>query len=195
MPERRSPLVECRKPGLFGAGPSEGPGIAIGEIAPLSAVQIAAFDEEKAAAALAAAIGISAPRRRNSAVAAGETVVLWTGPARWMAVEPEGRDLAELLARHCAAEIAAVTDLSHARTAIRIEGRAVRTLLSKLCTLDLDPAAFPQGGAAQTAMGHIGILLHCRAETSFDLFVYRGFAVSAWETIVDAALEFGCQIR
>lgn len=195
MPERRSPLVECRRPGLHGASPAGGPGIEIGEIAPLSAVQVAAFDEEKAAAALGAAIGIAAPRQQNSTAVDGETAVLWTSPARWLVVEREKRDLGELLARHCTPEIAAVTDLSHARTAIRIEGRAVRTLLSKLCTLDLDRAAFPQGCSAQTVMGHIGILLHCRAEACFDLFVYRGFAVSAWETIVDAALEFGCQIR
>ena len=195
MPERRSPLIDCRRPGLHGASPAEGPGIEIGEIAPLSVVQVAAFDGEKAAAALGAAIGIAAPPQRNSAAAAGETAVLWTGPERWMVVEPETRDLGELLARHCAPEIAAVTDQGHARTAIRIGGRAARSLLSKLCTLDLDPLAFPQGSSAQTVMGHIGILLHCRAETSFDLFVYRGYAVSAWETIVDAALEFGCQIR
>jgi len=195
VPERRSPLTECRKPGLHGATPAEGPGIAIRESAPLSAVQVAAFDEEKTAAALVAAIGIAPPRAQNTVTVAGETRILWIGPARWMVVERETRGLAELLARHCPPEIAAVTDLGHARTAISIEGRAVRSLLSKLCTLDVDPAAFPVGSSAQMLMGQIGILLHCRAKAAFDLFVYRGFAASAWETILDAALEFGCEVR
>ena len=144
--------------------------------------------------ALEATVGFAPPRRRNTAAVAGETAILWTGPARWMVIEREIRDLATLLAEQIAPDIAAVTDLSHARTAIRIEGHAVRTLLSKLATLDFDPGNFPAGAAAQTLMGQIGLLLHCRAVASFDLFVYRGFAVAAWETILDAALEFGCRV-
>jgi len=192
--DRRSALRECRRAGLYGASPAAGPGILLREIAPISAVQVAAFDEEKAATALTAVVGVAAPRRRNTAVVAGDTALLWTGPARWMVVEPETRDLGALLAERLPPDVAAPTDLSHARTALRIEGWAVRTLLSKLATLDFDPTAFPPGGTAQTVMGQIGLLLHCRAVASFDLFVYRGFAVAAWETITDAALEFGCRV-
>ena len=194
MPERRSALLECRKPGLYGATGTHEPAIELRELAPISAVQVAAFDEEKVAAAIAAAVGTAPPRRRNLVASVGETRILWTGPARWLVLEPESRDLRRLLAAQCPVEIAAITDLSHARTAIGIEGPAVRILLSKLCTLDFDARAFPPGACAQTQLGQIGALLHCRAENAFDVLVFRGFAVSCWEMIADAALEFGCRV-
>src|SRR5262249_15442287 len=109
-------------------------------------------------------------------------------------VEPESRDLASLLAQGCPGDVAAVTDLSHARTALRVEGPKVRVLLAKLCTLDVDPLAFPPGTCAQSQFGQVGVLLYCRAENGFDILVLRGFAVSAWETITDAALELGCRV-
>lgn len=194
MAERRSALSECLKPGLHGAAGAAGPGIEIREMRPLTVVQVAAFDVERAAPAVGAALGVAALPGPNRVSTAGDSAVLWTAPGRWMVVEPESRDLASLLARHCPGDVAAITDLSHARTALRVEGPQVRVLLAKLCTLDVDPAAVPPGNCAQTQFGQIGVLLYCRAEHGFDLLVFRGFAVSAWETIIDAALEFGCRV-
>ncbi len=194
MVERRSALVECLKPGLHGAAGSTGPGIEIREIKPLTAVQVAAFDADGAASAVDRTLGAPAPSGRNGVATAGEATVLWTGPGRWLVIEPESRDLASLLRYPFPGDIAAVTDLSHARTALRVEGPKVRDLLAKLCTLDVDPAVLPAGSCAQTQFGQIGVLLYCRAHDGFDVFVPRGFAVSAWETILDAALEFGCRV-
>jgi heterotetrameric sarcosine oxidase gamma subunit len=194
MAERRSALAECLKPGLYGAAEPGGPGIEIRELRPLAVAQVAAFDAERAAAAIGATLGAPAPPGCNGVAVAADSTVFWTGPGRWLAVEPETRDLAALLARHCPGEVAAITDLSHARTALRTGGPQVRALLAKLCTLDLDPAAFPPGSCAQTQFGQIGVLLYCRERDGFDIFMFRGFAVAAWETIIDAALEFGCRV-
>jgi sarcosine oxidase subunit gamma len=194
MAERRSALADSLKPGTYGALEPAGPGIEIRELRPLAAVQVAAFDPERAASAVGAALAAPAPSGRNAVATAGESTVLWTGPGRWLVIEPESRDLAALLAQHCPGDVAAVTDLGHARTALRVEGPKVRVLLAKLCTLDFDPAVFPPGTCAQTQFGHVGILLYCRVHDGFDVFMPRSFAVSAWETIVDAALEFGCRV-
>ena len=194
MAERRSALAESLKPGLYGAGGAAGPGIEIRELRPLTIVQVAAFDVERAAVGIGAALGVAALPGRNGVATSSESAVLWTGPGRWIVVEPESRDLAGLLARHCPGDVAAITDLSHARTALRVEGPQVRALLAKLCTLDFDSAAFPTGTCAQTQFGQISVLLYCWAEHGFGAFVLRGFAVSAWETIIDAALEFGCRV-
>jgi len=194
MAERRSALAECLKPGLYGAAAPAGPGVEIREMRPLAAVQVSAFDAERAAGALATALGVATLPGRNGVATVGNSVVLWTGPGRWLVVEPESRDLASLLAQDCPGDVAAVTDLSHARTALRVEGPRVRVLLAKLCTLDVDPAVFPAGSCAQTQFGQIGVLLYCREEHGFDIFMFRGFAVSAWEAVVDAALEFGCRV-
>ncbi|HLY53842.1 MAG TPA: sarcosine oxidase subunit gamma family protein [Steroidobacteraceae bacterium] len=193
MAERRSALAEVLKPGVYGAaGP--GPGIEIAELRALAAVQVAAFDAGRAAAAIGTTLGTPAPSSRNGVATAGQATVLWTGPGRWLVVEPESRALASLLSLDCPGDVAAITDLGQARTGLRVEGSKVRDLLAKLCSLDLDAVAFPPGTCAQTQFGHIGVLLYCRAHDGFDVFVPRSFAVSAWESILDAALEFGCRV-
>jgi methylglutamate dehydrogenase subunit D len=195
MPECRSALAGCLRTGTYGAADASGPDITIGEVTGLAIVQVAAFDAEQAAAAIAQATGASASLRRCSVAVNGAARVLWIGPGRWLVCELEGRDLASRLAGHCKPEIAAITDLSCARTTIRIEGKVARSVLAKLCTLDFDPPAFPSDTCAQTQLGQIGALLDCRAADVFDVVVYRGFAVSAWEMLTDAALEFGYQVR
>lgn len=193
MPERRSALAECLRPGPQGAEAAER--LAISVVTGLATVQVAAFDPERAAAAILAATGAAVSDRHGSVAASGGTRVLWTGPGRWLLIEPESRDLAQLLAERCAPEAAAITDLSHARTVIRIEGKAARAVLAKLCTLDFDPPAFPADSCAQTQLGPIGALIDCHAAHGFDIAVYRGFAVSAWEMVTDGALEFGFEVR
>ncbi|MGH7126553.1 MAG: sarcosine oxidase subunit gamma [Stellaceae bacterium] len=194
MAERQSALTGLLTPGVFGAAGPAGPGVEIREWKPLTAVQVAAFDPERAACSIGTALGVPAPAGRNGVATAGDSTIFWTGPGRWLVVEPESRDLASLLAGHCPGDVAAVTDLSHARTTLRAERPKVRDLLAKLCTLDLDPAVFPPGTCAQTQLGQIAVLLYCRVEDGFDIFLPRSFAASAWESIIDAALEFGCRV-
>jgi len=194
MVERSSALVDSRKPGVYGASGPAGPGIEIRELGPLTAVQVAAFDADRAASAIGEVLGTPAPAGRNGVAIAGDSTVLWTGPGRWLVVEPESRDLASLLAHDCPGDVAAITDLGHARTALRVEGPKARDLLAKLSTLDVDPAVFPPGTCAQTQFGQIGVLLYCRVQDGFDVFLPRSLAVSGWESIIDAALEFGCRV-
>lgn len=194
MAERRSALAEALKPGVYGAAGPSGPGIEIRELGPLAFVQVAAFDAERAAAAIGAALGQPAPSARNGVSTAGAAVVLWIGPGRWLVIEPESRDLASLLGQHCPGDVGTVTDLGHARTALRVEGPKVRDLLAKLSILDVDPAVFPPGTCAQTQFGQVGVLLYCRLRDGFDLFLPRSFAVSVLEAVMDAALEFGCRV-
>jgi len=194
MAERQSALAEVLKPGVYGATGLAGPGVEIRELKPLTVVQVAAFDAERAASAIGAALGAPAPAGRNEVATAGDSTILWIGPGRWLVVEPESRDLASLLGHHCSGDVAAITDLGHGRTALRAEGPKVRDLLAKLCTLDVDPAVFPPRTCAQTQLGQTGVLLYCRVQDGFDIFLPRSFAVSAWESTIDSALEFGCRI-
>jgi sarcosine oxidase subunit gamma len=57
--------------------------------------------------------------------------------------------------------------------------------------IDLDPAVFPPGRAAQTMIHHIDVLVHRTAETTFELWVLRSFAESLAEWVLDAGQEFG----
>src|SRR5690242_5947397 len=86
MAERRFALADALKPGVYGAA---GRGIEIRELGPLTVVQVAAFDADRAAAAIGEALGTPAPTARNGVAIAGAAAVLWTGPGRWLVIEPE----------------------------------------------------------------------------------------------------------
>jgi sarcosine oxidase subunit gamma len=86
----------------------------------------------------------------------------------------------------------ALTDLSHARTLLRLSGPASRSVLAKLCRIDLHPRALPPGRIAQTPLGQVAALIHLVDDTpSFDLYLPRSLAHSATLSLLEAATELG----
>ncbi len=119
---------------------------------------------------------------------------VWAGPEQWLFVAESGQDLAEL------SRLAAVSDQSDARAALRLTGPKVRDMLAKGCMIDLHPKAFPPGAAAITSIAHIGVCLW-RADTPpdegdviFDILVARSMAASFWSWAEASAAEFGCRV-
>ena len=53
--------------------------------------------------------------------------------------------------------------------------------------VDLDPAAFPIGRLAQTAIHHIDVLIHRIDERAYEIWVVRSFAESLSEWLLGAA--------
>jgi len=71
----------------------------------------------------------------------------------------------------------------------------VRDLLAKGCGLDFHASTFGAGVAVQSSYAHINVLLHALDDApTVDLYVSRGFAVSLWEHLLEAALEYGCRV-
>ncbi|HEY6336323.1 MAG TPA: sarcosine oxidase subunit gamma family protein [Alphaproteobacteria bacterium] len=197
LPARRSALAGVLKSGDFGTVPSAGPGVTLARRGGLAIVQIAAeFGQIDAIAArVEAALDLRLPRAPNRASVSGDRAALWTGPGRVWIVGPDDGDLEAALVRALEGIGAAITGLGHSRTVIRLSGPRVRDLLSKGCGLDFHPRAFGTGAAMQSSYEKIGILLHALDDAStFDLYVYRGFALTLWEHLLDGALEFGCRV-
>ena len=90
---------------------------------------------------------------------------------------------------------ATVTDLSHGRTILRLEGEAAADVLAKGVAIDLDPAAFPTDRVAQSMIHHIDIVLHRLGPDAFELWVLRSFAESLAEWLLEAGAEFGIPLR
>lgn len=78
-------------------------------------------------------------------------------------------------------------DLSHARWVLGIEGPAAPGLLARLVPIDCDPAVFPVGRFVQTAIHHVGVLLHRYAEEQWELLVPVTWAQSLWDYLLEAA--------
>lgn len=104
------------------------------------------------------------------------------GPRRWWLIGD--MKLAAAIAGR-----AALTELSHARTVLRLGGPAWRDVLAKLCRIDLHPSVLPPGRVVQTALGQVPALIHA-LEDGCDLYLPRSLAASAAASVIDAAEEF-----
>ncbi len=159
----------------------------MGEAREFSLVQVAGFGKafEKAITPFLGKL----PAKVGNALDQHGRTLMRTEPNQFWIVGPENDDIAAKLHTH-----AAVTPLSHSRTRIVIEGAPARNLLAKGIPLDMHETAFKPGVFAMTGLHHTPVLLHCVGENRFELYAMRTFALSVWEWLTDAALEYGSQI-
>jgi heterotetrameric sarcosine oxidase gamma subunit len=165
------------------------------EILPGSIVQIQAWPDslERMRSMVADISGAAAPAIGHAFVS-GHIAIAATAPGRFL-LTSEASDLPERLSGALTAADGTVTDLSHGRSLLRLEGPGAEAILQKCVAVDLDPAAFPTERAAQTMMHHIDVLIVRRAETIFDLFVLRSFAEALAEWLLDAGVEGGVSFQ
>ena len=195
MAEMLSPLGPEWRPGVH-ARAGQAPCVALSEPRPGSIVQVAAFPgaQTAAIAAIRAATGLAVPQGAGSGVSGEEGSAFGIGPGRFLVV-----DAFEGLARKLAAALPAgdgtVTDLSHGRVALRVEGPRSEWVLQKLFAIDLSARAFPVG--AGRSMQHHDILAQIQrtGPDRFDLYVFRSLARSFWQTLCHAAEEVGYEVR
>lgn len=163
---------------------------ALSEVRTSSILQLQAWPDtlETVREVVAEITGIEAPEL-GTAVASGGATIAAVAPGRFL-LAAAADDLAEKFEAALPANDAAVTDISHGRVILRLEGRAAANVLATSVALDLDPSAFPPGRVAQTMIHHVDVVLHRQNETRFDLWVLRSFAESLAEWLVDQALPF-----
>ena len=196
-PPRQSALGDLLAPRRIGPQPAP-LGVTLAERPTCAIWQISAWREADIAplrGALAERLGLTLPEKPTAA-SAGDVVFFHVAPRRWWLVRAEDRS-SDLVARLAAAVTgrAALTDLSHGRTVLRLSGPASRNVLQKLCRIDLHPQAFPAGRVAQTPLGQVTALIHAFDDgPGFDLYLPRAFAYSAVESLIDAATEFGLEM-
>jgi methylglutamate dehydrogenase subunit D len=167
----------------FGDWPgAAGEGLAVSERRGLFVVELAAFGWLEAdRAALAAHLGIALPAAGHSTENSG-MAALSMGPRRWLLVAPEAAfaalpDLPETQA--------AVTDLTGGRAILALAGPRAAPTLMKGAAIDLDPAAFPEGAVAATALARMPAIIW-RRESGYDVIVPRSYAASLLEWLLAA---------
>lgn len=172
-----------RMSALAAAKPYVSPVLMIAERAGFTLTQAAGLDaafETK----LSDVVG-SLPETVGVAQQNGERTILRIGPSQFWIIGPERDDMPSRL--HGAG---AVTPLSSSRTRIAIAGAPARKVLAKLIPIDVHSSVFTPGCFVLTGLHHTPVTVHCTAESAFDIYAMRSFALNVWEVVTDAALEF-----
>jgi methylglutamate dehydrogenase subunit D len=161
---------------------ASGEGLAIGERRGAAVVELAAFGRgETARESLSAALGIALPAAGGSAEAEG-VAALSIGPGRWLIIAAEAAiaGLPELPDTQ-----AAVTDLTGGRAILTLTGPRAAPTLMKGTAIDLDPASFPEGAVAATALARMPAAIW-RRTGGYDVIIPRSYAVSLLEWLLQA---------
>ena len=147
------------------------------------------------AQALGAALGRAAPERTGQVVQTDAAMVMRTGPEEFMLVSDKPADMTAFLRQTIRADLGSVTNLSHARCRIQIQGEKCLETLSKLFALDLREDAFPLHEIKLSGHHHVPCTLHRRGAMLFDLYVFSTYAHDQLATLLDAALEYGVNLK
>lgn len=179
MPDIRSPITPGRKTEGAALQLSEGP---VGGL-----LQLAGWaDFETAAAPALTQLGFAELGSYQEAQSQGEATAFRIAPDRLLIRHSA---IAPLLAAADNLDPATCCslDLSHARWLFTITGPAGPDLLARLLPIDGSPEALPVGHFAQSGLHHVGVLLHHRAETAWELLVPVTWAESLWDYLCNAA--------
>ena len=195
MVEQVSPLGAAWQPGRHNVT-GTAPGVTLTETRPGSIVQVAAWPgEEKAViAAIHKATGLKLPDGASGGIATETKAAFGIAPGKFLVVtQAEGLD-AELL-KGIGSEVGTVTNLSHGRTAIRIAGPKAEWVLAKFFAIDFSLAAFPVGSGVSTSHHDIFAQIQRTGADRFDVYVFRSFARSFWNSLCHAPEEVGYEVR
>jgi len=118
------------------------------------------------------------------------TRVLWNGPKNWLLVSKK-KDLIKSILDKFKDSDFAVTDLSHSRVIIEIEGYDVKEVLKKGCPFNFD--TLEKNKSINSTYNGIALTIDMIDDNpnKVRLFALRSFGESLYHSITDASLEYG----
>ena len=119
-----------------------------------------------------------------------DTRILWNGPKNWLLVSTKN-DLLKNISQNFKETDFAVTDLSHSRAIIQIEGQDSKEILKKGCPFDFNN--LEKNNSINSIYNGIAITIDMLEDNpaKVRLFTLRSFGESLYHSITDASLEFG----
>ena len=196
MVDQLSPLAPVFRPGSHGHA-ADGIGVTLSEIQPGSIVQLAAWrgEERPMIAAIKQVTGLALPDGAGGGIATETKAAFGFAPGKFLVVDQDEGLAGEPSPRRSLPETGTVTDLSHGRTAIRISGPKAEWVLSKFFAIDFSLPAFPVGSGISTVHHDIFAQIQRSGADQFDVYVFRSFARSFWNSLCHAREEVGYEVR
>ena len=116
--------------------------------------------------------------------------ILWNSPNNWLIVSNKKEFLSEILKNFNETDFA-VTDLSHSKAIIEIEGHYVKEVLKKGCPFNFN--VFSKNMCINSSYNGISFLVDMIEDNpeKARIFSLRSFGESLYHSITDASLEYG----
>ena len=119
-----------------------------------------------------------------------DTRILWNGPKNWLLVSTK-KDLLKNISQNLNETDFAITDLSHSKAIIEIEGQEVKEVLKKGCPFNFN--ILEKNKSINSTYNGIAFTVDMIDDNpdKVRLFALRSFGESLYHSITDASLEFG----
>tara|TARA_B100001059_G_scaffold72967_1_gene70314 strand:+ start:85 stop:672 length:588 start_codon:yes stop_codon:yes gene_type:complete len=187
-----SALENVHSKGQFGdyEGKNESNLLKISELKNLLIVQIVQYKNSKVSIESINIDGLKFKDEPLRVVSNDNTRVLWNGPKNWLLVSTK-KDLLKNISQNLLEIDFAITDISHSRAIIQIEGKEAREVLKKGCPFNLN--SLEKNNSINSTFNGIAFtvdLLNDHPDKA-RLFALRSFGESFYHSITDASLEFG----
>ena len=187
-----SALSNVHLTGQFGdhEGKNENNLLKISEIKNLLIVQIVQYKNSKISIDNIDIDGLKLKNEALSVINNNDTRILWNGPKNWLLVSSKINLLSNILQNFKETDFA-VTNLSHSKAIIEMEGQDVKEVLKKGCPFNFN--ILKKDIAINSTYNGITFTVDMLDENpcKVRLFTLRSFGESLYHSITDASLEFG----
>ena len=187
-----SALANVHLSGQFGdyEGKNESDLLKISEIKNLLIVQIVQHKNSSVSIESIDVDGLKLKDEPLNVMQNNDTRVLWNGPKNWLLISTN-HDLIKNVLQNFKETDFAVTDLSHSKAIIEIEGKEVKEVLKKGCPFNFN--TLEKNNSINSTYNGIAFTVDMLDENpdKIRLFTLRSFGESFYHSITDASLEFG----
>ncbi len=185
-------LASIHKKGIFGNHhkKNEVELLKISEVKALNIIQIVQYKSSTIGTENINIDGIKLPEQNLAVNLNEKTRIFWNGPKTWLVVSQK-ESIINMVKVSCNDKDFAITDISHSRAIIQIEGNGATEILKKGCPINFNE--LKKNNCVGSVFHGINILVDKIDDKpeKYNIFALRSFGESFYHDITDAALENG----
>ncbi len=141
-------------------------------------------------------LDIGMPNKTCTCTSNDQKYVLQISPDEWMILSNSNEIQGQIieLEKKLTKVHSAINNLTDQYQVVYISGKKSRLVLSKGCSIDLDPTSFGLKDCAQTTLALTDITIFCTAKNSFTVICRNSFANYLIDWLEDASLGYSYKL-